>query len=147
MSHFRLKGTSGNVINRVFPLPDTLVLGASKESDIRVDEPAVAPRQAEIQRLDERSLLLKDLGGNQETVLNGEPVQQQLLNTGDEIGIGTCRWILQAPGLRPARLLTDAAVQGVKPRWLRRLVWTLVAALAVAVAVLTLRPEWLAGIG
>ena len=147
MSHFRLKGTSGNVINRVFPLPDTLVLGASKECDIRVDEPAVAPRQAEIQRLDERSLLLKDLGGNQETVLNGEPVQQQLLNTGDEIGIGTCRWILQAPGLRPARLLTDAAVQGVKPRWLRRLVWTLVAALAVAVAVLTLRPEWLAGIG
>ena len=33
------------------------------------------------------------------------------LASGDEIRIGNCRWVLQAPGLRPEKVLTAEAVK------------------------------------
>lgn len=145
MGHFRLKGTSGSVINRTFPFADTLVIGAAQDCDVRVQEPGVAPRQAEIRR-DGDDLRLIDLAGNGATVLNGESVRQQALNTGDEIRVGTCRWLLQAPGLRPQRILTPAATQQRGFDWKRLLAWTVAAAVAAAVAVLKFRPEWISAL-
>jgi len=143
MSHFRLKGTSGSVVNRAYPFADSLVLGSAQDCDVQIDEPGVAPRHAEIRRLADHSLVLSSLDSRFETLLNGQPIRQQPVHSGDEIRIGSCRWMLQAPGLRPARLLSGEAVQAVQARWPRVLAWTLVTALAVAVAVLKFRPEWL----
>jgi hypothetical protein len=142
MTHFRLKGTSGSVINRTFPFADTLVIGAAQDCDVRVEEPGVALRQAEIRR-DGDGLRLIDLAGNGATVLNGASAKEQRLNTGDEIRIGTCRWLLQAPGLRPQRVLTPAVVESAGIDRARVLAWTLAAVVAVMVAVLRFRPEWL----
>ncbi len=144
MGHFRLKGTSGSVVNRTFPFTDTLVIGAAPECDVRVEEPGVAPRQAEIRR-DGDGLLLIDLAGNGATVLNGESVRQQPMETGDEIRIGPCRWLLQAPGLRPQRVLTPAAAEAGGIDRVRVLVWTLVVLAGAAVAVLWFKPEWVLG--
>jgi hypothetical protein len=141
MTHFRLKGTSGSVINRTFPFADTLVIGAAQDCDVRVEEPGIAPRQAEIRR-DGDGLRLIDLAGNGATVLNGESVRQQIMNTGDEVRIGTCRWLLQAPGLRPQRVLTPAAVETGGIDRVRVLAWTLVVLLGAAVAALWFKPEW-----
>lgn len=143
MSHYKLKGTSGSVINQSFPFEELIVLGSSAECDVRIDEPGIAARHAEIRLLDARSLQLKDLGSATGTLLNGEPVSEALLGSGDEIRIGSCRWMLQAPGLRPERLLTADVVQKRTRRWPSVLVWTSLAAAAAAAAVLKFKPEWL----
>ena len=46
---------------------------------------------------------MKNLANAAETLLNGEVVEQASLASGDEIRIGNCRWVLQAPGLRPQK--------------------------------------------
>lgn len=140
MSHYKLKGTSGSVINQSFPFGESIVLGSSADCDVQIDEPGVAARHAEIRLLDDNSLQLKDLGFG--TLLNGDPVSETLLGSGDEIRIGTCRWMLQAPGLRPDRVLTADVVQKRTRRWPRVLVWTSLAAAAAAVAVFKFKPEW-----
>jgi len=124
---------------------ETVVIGAADDCDIRVDEPGVAACQAEVRLHADGSLWLTDLGDNRATVVNGESVRNQRLNTGDEIRIGTCRWLLQAPGLRPQRVLTPASARTPSEDWVRVLTWTLVAMLAGVVAVLRFWPEWLGG--
>jgi predicted component of type VI protein secretion system len=141
MSHYKLKGTSGSVINQSFPFGESIVLGSSEDCDVQIDGPGIAERHAEIRLLDDNSLQLKDLGFG--TLLNGEPVSETLLGSGDEIRIGTCRWMLQAPGLRPDRVLTEDVVQKRTRRWPSVLVWTSLVAGAAAVAVLKFKPEWL----
>ena len=143
MSLYKLKGTSGSVINQSFPFGESIVLGSSADCDVQITEPGVAARHAEIRLLDDKSLLLKDLGSEVGTLLNGESVTEKLLGSGDEIRIGTCRWMLQAPGLRPDRVLTTDVVKKRTRRWPRILVWTSLAAAAAAVAVLKWKPEWL----
>ena len=143
MSVYKLKGTSGSVINQSFPFGESVVLGSSADCDIQLDEPGVSSRHAEIRLLDTKSLQLKDLGSKTGTLLNGESVTETLLGSGDEIRIGTCRWMLQAPGLRPERVLTAEVVGKPTRRWPRVLVWTSLAAAAAAVAVVKFKPEWL----
>jgi len=143
MSHYKLKGTSGSVINQSFPFAESIVLGSAADCDVRLDEPGVASRHAEIRLLDGKSLQLKDLGSATGTLLNGVPVTETLLGSGDEIRIGTCRWMLQAPGLRPERVLTAAVVGKTTRRWPRILLWSGLVAAAAAVAVWQLKPEWL----
>ena len=143
MSHYKLKGTSGSVINQSFPFGESIVLGSSADCDVQLAEPGIAGRHAEIRLLDGKSLQLKDLGSDTGTLLNGERVTETLLGSGDEIRIGTCRWMLQAPGLRPERILTSDVVKKRSRRWPRILVWTSLAAAATAVAVLKWKPEWL----
>ena len=143
MSVYKLKGTSGSVINQSFPFGESIMLGSSADCDIQLDEAGVSPRHAEICLLDGNSLQLKDLGSESGTLLNGEPVSETLLGSGDEIRIGTCRWMLQAPGLRPERILTTEVVSKPVHRWPRVLIWTSLAGTAAAVAILKWKPEWL----
>ncbi|MGA9573274.1 MAG: FHA domain-containing protein [Lysobacterales bacterium] len=143
MSHYKLKGTSGSVINQSFPFAESILLGSSPECDIRMEEPGVSSRHAEIRLVDGKSLLLKDLGTTNGTLLNGIAVTEALLGSGDEIRIGTCRWMLQAPGLRPERILTGDVVSKPARRWPGVLIWTGVLTAAAAVAVLMWKPEWL----
>jgi len=143
MSHYKLKGTSGSVINRSFPFGESIVLGSSADCDVQLDEPGVSARHAEIRLVDGKSLLLKDLDSETGTLLNGERVIETLLGSGDEIRIGSCRWMLQAPGLRPERVLTADVIKTPSRDWTRILVWTGLLASATAVAVLKWKPEWL----
>ena len=143
MSLYKLKGTSGSVINQSFPFGELIVLGSSSDCDVQLIEPGVSSRHAEIRLIDGKSLLLKDLDSKTGTLLNGEPVTESQLGSGDEIRIGTCRWMLQAPGLRPERVLTADVVSKPPRRWPRRLVWTGLLAAAATVAVLKWKPEWL----
>ncbi len=143
MSLYKLKGTSGSVINQSFPFGELIVLGSSADCDVQLDEPGVSSRHAEIRLIDGQSLLLKDLGSGTGTLLNGERVIETLLGSGDEIRIGTCRWMLQAPGIRPERILTAHVIKKPTRRWQRILVWTFVLTATAAVVVLKWKPEWL----
>lgn len=110
MSIYRLKGASGPVINQSHKLGKRTLIGRADDCDLRVDLDGVEGRHAEIIEDGQGGLTLNSLGPAAETVLNGEPIQSASLGSGDEIRIANCRWVLQAPGLRPEKVLTDQVV-------------------------------------
>ncbi len=129
MSAYRLKGTSGAVINQSFTLGDLVLIGAGESCDITVEADGLAGPAAEITVREGHVLLVrKDEGPG--VFVNGEPVSNVELGSGDEIRIGTNRFIVQAPGLRPDRVLTADVVSRRKPVW----PWIVLAALAAGVA-------------
>jgi hypothetical protein len=130
MSVFRLKGTSGTIINQTFPLEGKVLIGRADDCAIRIDEEGIAAHQAEIDCETGGSVHLRVLDSNGSVRLNGEEVDQSLLAGGDEIRIGSCRLMLQAPGLRPERVLTGEAI---RPRTSYR-PWVLSSVLVIVLA-------------
>lgn len=130
MTIFRLKGASGAVINQSHALGARTLIGRADDCDLRVDQDGVAGRHAEVVEDGQGGLTLNHLADGFETLLNGEAVRSAALASGDEIRIANCRWVLQAPGLRPEKVLTD---QAVAPRrgWIP---WVIVAGLVGAAA-------------
>ena len=133
---YRLKAASGPLTGRTFDIGDGLVLGSAEDADIR--DPALAPRHAVI-RPDGGGLVL-DAEGRVE--INGEVVARRGLESGDEIRLETLRFVLQAPGLKPARVLEPVAPQrtGRSP-----MAW--IAAALAAAAAAGAGWWWLAGPG
>jgi len=129
MSTYRLKGASGAVMNQSFSLGARTVIGRSDDCDVRLDQDGVAPRHAEIV-LSDGGLALHRLDPAAEVTLNGRAVEAAELASGDEIRIANCRFVLQAPGLRPQKVLTAEAVS----RRRGYLPWLIVAALLGAAA-------------
>jgi len=137
MSTYRLKGASGAVINQSFTLGDRTVIGRADDCDLRLEQEGVAPRHAAIILDSEGRLQLQDLDSGAETLLNGEAVRSAQLASGDEIRIANCRFVLQAPGLRPEKVLTPGAT---RPRR-GYLPWLIVGGLLAAAA-----GAWYAGL-
>ncbi len=127
MSNYRLKGASGPVTNETFSLREKTLIGRADDCDLRIDAEGAAPHHAEIRETG-AGLVLMSLNPEAETLLNGAAVDHARLASGDEIRIANCRWVLQAPGLRPEKVLTSEAL---KPR--RSLVpWLITAGLLAA---------------
>ena len=105
MSTYRLKGASGAVINQSFPLGARTVIGRADDCDLRLQQEGVAGRHAEIVAHG-GGLTVKRLDPAAEVLLNGQAVESAELASGDEIRIANCRFLLQAPGLRPEKVLT-----------------------------------------
>ncbi len=135
---YRLKGASGPVINQVFSLQDVTVIGGDASCEVTVEGQGVAGRHVEIRVSPEGVVTALSLEAGHETLCNGVPITEQVLSPGDELRIGACRWVLQAPGMRPERVLTDAAISKRPLVW----PWLLPAALAVA-AFFAWRQGWL----
>ena len=73
---------------RVHPITaDRVVLGRSRECDIRVPDGNVSRRHAEIVR-EEGTYLLVDLDSTNGTDVNGRPVTRRALADGDTIRLG-----------------------------------------------------------
>lgn len=137
MSLFRLKGTSGPVINESWELGERAVIGSDEECDVRVESETVAPRHAELE-VQGGQVMLRLLEDGGELHLNGQAVMETPLVSGDEIRIGPCRWLLQAPGLKPERVLTEQAVR----HRVRLIPWLIVGGLS-ALALLAWRLGYL----
>jgi len=137
MSTYRLKGASGAVINQAFTLGAKTLIGSADDCDLRIEHNGIEPRHAEITEEGD-TLVLKNLANAAETLLNGEVVEQASLASGDEIRIGNCRWVLQAPGLRPQKILTSDAIRPKRSY----LPWLIVGAL-LAAAALSWQRGWL----
>ncbi|MDX1626256.1 MAG: FHA domain-containing protein [Wenzhouxiangellaceae bacterium] len=120
---YRLKAASGEWTGQAFPLEDDTLIGSDAEADVRHD--SLEPRHARIVREDD-ALMLETAGP---TWVNGEPVERRPLESGDELRFGTLRFVLQAPGLKPPRVLEETA----RPSrtWLR---WAAIVAVAAGAA-------------
>ncbi|MCA9143891.1 MAG: FHA domain-containing protein [Planctomycetaceae bacterium] len=71
-----------------------VVIGRSEEVQVRVDCRWASRRHCEIDCIN-GVLVLRDLGSRYGTIVNGETVQEIVLNSGDEIGVGLHRFIVQ----------------------------------------------------
>jgi len=96
---FRLKSASGPQTGQTFDLDESTLLGSGDNADVRLD--GLDAEHARIVRR-EGGLLLEASGAAK---VNGEAVTSIALQSGDEIQFGTSRFVLQAPGLKPARVL------------------------------------------
>jgi len=74
---------------RVFPQGEVTV-GRSREVEVRVDNPDVSRRHATIY-LSEGSVVVKDLGSTNGTMVNGYPVESTVVRPTDVIRIGDCQ--------------------------------------------------------
>jgi hypothetical protein len=92
---------SGSLYGKTFTLTDPKVVGRGPGCDIRIDDPALADRQAQFELHADR-VVLRALADSEFVTVNGVPVRDAVLSPGDQITIDQHRFVLEAPGL-PAR--------------------------------------------
>ena len=118
---FRLKAASGARTGETFDLADDTLIGSAEANQIRID--GLEGEHARI-RFDGERLTVE---ARAETHVNGEPIHSRALKSGDEIRLGSNRFVLQAPGLRPPSVLAETTRRRISP-------WTWVAMGVVAVS-------------
>lgn len=83
-------------------MPDALCIGSRSSNDIVFDEAMVSGHHAEIARLPDDTLVLRDLGSTNGTFVNGERVHHpEPLQVGDTIGLGSFSFTLTEEHIAP----------------------------------------------
>lgn len=113
---FRLKVASGPLTGQTFDLGvERTRIGGGSDMDVVLD--SLSDEHALIEKKDD-GLVLAPMGESR-VFLNGEPIQQPTgLQSGDEIRLGELRLVLQAPGLKPQRILHQVPSKPTVP-WAR----------------------------
>ena len=96
-----LRGVSGAVFSKVFPVTGPVVIGRAAECDISVPAEEMSRRHALIKPTPD-GLSVEDLGSSNGTYINNKRVQHGFLNPGDELRLDAVRFILVAPGMEMA---------------------------------------------
>jgi hypothetical protein len=73
---------------------EALVIGRLPECDVVLGDSNVSRRHAELRRKDD-GVFVTDLGSTNGTRVNGTPVREQLLASGDEVSVGSTRLIFE----------------------------------------------------
>jgi pSer/pThr/pTyr-binding forkhead associated (FHA) protein len=140
-----LRGVGGRYHGRSFTLDRPRVVGSSMDADVRIDDPAFAERHARI-GLQGGAIVLRDLGSEDGSVVNGETLRDAVLQPGDQIVFDAHhRFVIEAPAraMQHDELLPvlddDADERVAEARQAlghsaRRLPWLLLAALLIAAA-------------
>ena len=136
-----LRGVGGRYHGRSFTLERPLLVGRSAEAEVRIDDAAFAERHARIE-LHGGTVVLRDLGSVEGSMVNGELVRDAVINPGDQIVFDAHnRFVLEAPahaathdGSLPALSggADGMANQQSIGQSARRLPWLLLAALLIA---------------
>jgi pSer/pThr/pTyr-binding forkhead associated (FHA) protein len=80
-----------------------LVIGRGSEADLRINDPGISRRHAQIRVSPAGQGLhidIVDLGSTNGIMVNGQKVQQAALREGSRIEIGSTRMLVHAPGGR-----------------------------------------------
>lgn len=104
-----LRGVSGAVFGKVFPVAGPVVIGRAPECDISVHAEEISRRHALVKPTQE-GLSVEDLGSSNGTYINAKRVQQGFLNAGDELRLDAVRFIVVAPGMEMAQQATRQTV-------------------------------------
>jgi pSer/pThr/pTyr-binding forkhead associated (FHA) protein len=95
---FVLRGVSGAVFSKVFPVAGPVVIGRAPECDISVPADEMSRRHALVKPTPD-GLQVEDLGSSNGTFINNKKVQTGFLGPGDELRLDAVRFILVAPGM------------------------------------------------
>ncbi len=99
---FVLRGVSGAVFGKVYPVAGPVVIGRATECDISVQAEEISRRHALVKPTPD-GLSVEDLGSSNGTFINTRRVQQGFLNPGDELRLDAVRFIVVAPGMEMAQ--------------------------------------------
>lgn len=103
-----LRGVSGAVFGKVYPVTGPMVIGRAAEADLSVPAEEISRRHALVKPTPD-GLSVEDLGSSNGTFINGKRVQQGFVKPGDELRLDTVRLILVAPGMEMAQQTTRVA--------------------------------------
>lgn len=107
-----LRGMAGPHFGRAFALDVPRLVGRSPTADVRILDPAVAERHAQLELRGGR-VLLRALSA-EGCQVNGQAVHGAcLLESGDQLVVEQHRFVLDAPGLVPAEEAADTDVLAV----------------------------------
>jgi hypothetical protein len=82
-------------------LPPGLTIGRGTEADLRINDPGISRRHAQITvsgRGDDQNVLIEDLGSTNGIIVNGQKVARAPLTKGTRIEIGSTRLVVQDAG-------------------------------------------------
>lgn len=134
-----LRGVSGAVFGKVFPVGGPVAIGRAPECDISVQGEEISRRHALVKPTPD-GLSVEDLGSSNGTYVNGKRVQQAFLNAGDELKLDTVRFIVVAPGMemaqQTARLATPDAARAPQGQGHGINKWVPIMLTAAAIAVI-----------
>lgn len=126
--HAKLVAINGPLRKSEFRIVDEVTLGSDADNLVRLQDPWVSPRHCTISNNNGRHILL-DLDSHAGTFVNGMPVKQRDLKSGDEVAIGNSLFLFQeekpasshigsvqidedeAPNAQPAELLPEGLAQ------------------------------------
>nr|WP_201745718.1 FHA domain-containing protein [Xylella taiwanensis] len=140
-----LRGVGGRHYGRSFTLETPCIVGQERGVDILIDDPVFAARHAQLERHGDR-VLLRDLGSEDGSMVNGCKVRDAWLQAGDQVVFdGQHRFVLESPrfllspmlGSMPEEVavpLAPAAVSVLTPHRAARWPWLLLSALLLAAA-------------
>ncbi len=136
-------GSAAPLHGRCYRLDRPATVGRSRDCEVRIDEPGLAERHARLLPHAD-GLVLRDLGSEQGSHVNGHAVRHALLQAGDQLVFDGCRFVVEAP--RTAGLAAptdigphdgatdedDATPARTGAGSVRRLPWLLLAALLLS---------------
>lgn len=148
-----LRGVGGHYHGRSFTLDRPRTVGREAGCDIRIDDPAFPARHCRV-GIQDGAVVLRDLGSEEGSLVNGHPVRDAVLHPGDQLVFDAHqRFVVEAPGgaLSPPLPAMDAT-GGESPGAggpaahpdpsgagsVRRLPWLLLAALLLAASLAAL---------
>jgi pSer/pThr/pTyr-binding forkhead associated (FHA) protein len=73
---------------------EPLVIGRLPECEIVLQDSNVSRRHAELRRSGD-GVFVTDLGSTNGTRVNGTPIREQMLTSGDEVSVGSTRLIFE----------------------------------------------------
>jgi transcriptional regulator with GAF, ATPase, and Fis domain len=120
----RLVALTGPLKGQVITLMEETSIGRGSSNHIAVSDPSLSRRHCLITRA-ETGFTLADLGSSNGAYVNGVPVQERLLEHGDQIALGDSVFLFllregePPPPVKPVRLSDDELLKGLTVR-LRR---------------------------
>lgn len=94
---FVLRGVSGPVFGKMYPVTGPTVIGRAPECTIPVGVDEISRRHCELKPVAD-GLSVEDLGSANGTYINGQRVQKGFMKAGDELRLDAVRFMLVAPG-------------------------------------------------
>lgn len=93
---------------RTFALThDVTTIGRAEGCDMRIPLGEVSRKHCSIVKSDDDQLVIQDLGSSNGTFVNSRRVQQVALAAGDQIRVGSVRFVVQIDGKPPESELDD----------------------------------------
>ncbi len=137
---FILRGVSGPVFGKVFPVAGPTVIGRAPECTIPVTVDEISRRHVQLKPTAD-GVAVEDLGSANGTFINGQRVTTGFMEPGDELRLDAVRFMLVAPGQEVASTRKPEASESPtkKPG---KGVWValaIVVAIVIVLAVLLLR--------
>jgi pSer/pThr/pTyr-binding forkhead associated (FHA) protein len=127
-----LRGVSGPVFGKMYPVAGPTVIGRAPECGIPVTVDEISRRHVELKPVQD-GLSVEDLGSANGTYVNGQRVQKGFMKPGDELRLDAVRFMLVAPGQEVAATRKlDSAASGSGSGGSGKIIGIVVAVVAVA---------------